>query len=61
MLVQVVTIGEVFGAFDAVEFTERWQIFRGFGAFVLGEVFGGFEICFDLIQVTEKISAGALL
>jgi hypothetical protein len=54
MFVQVMTVGEVFGTFYAIECTQSRQVFGGFGAFVLGEMFRRFEVCFHLIEIAAR-------
>jgi hypothetical protein len=53
---QAVLALEPLGALDAVELAQAGEILGGLGALVLLKVFGGQEICRNLIQV----SAGRL-
>jgi hypothetical protein len=41
------------GALDAVELAQAREILRRLGALVLFEVFGGLEICCDLVEVSR--------
>lgn len=41
-------------AFHAVELTQARQVLGGLGALVGGEVFGGFQVCGDLVDVSVR-------
>jgi hypothetical protein len=48
-------VGEVFGAFGAIESPQSGQIFRRFGSFVLGKVLRRLEISPDLVKVAGQL------
>lgn len=43
-----------FCALNAVEFSQAREVFSGFGAFVVCEMLGRFEVGVDLIEITVR-------
>ena len=49
------TVREVFGTFYAIESAQRRQVFGGFRTLMLSEVFRGFEVSLDLVEIAADI------
>lgn len=54
MLQQIMFPFKPLCTFGAIPLSQAWQIFSSLACLVLGEVFGRFQICIDLIKISTR-------